>query len=103
MEAQSLRVQGLPVPEINEDDLKEIYYENYVSSFTYVPADLGEVPELRYRGNSNCGAELLGPIDGRGYLGVEGKVFNCGYWEEDLPECYVMNSTRKGVEFIGAF
>ena len=61
-----------------------IYYENFVASFDYVPADLGEVPDHRYRGTTTCGPQVLGEIDGSTFRDVEGSVSTCGYFQEDL-------------------
>lgn len=80
-----------------------IYYENYVTSFDYVPADLGEVPESRFRGTTSCGAEVLGSIDGETFREVEASELSCGFFQEDLQDYYIMNSTRKGVLFTSGF
>lgn len=80
-----------------------IYYENYVTSFDYVPADLGEVPEARFRGVTSCGEEILGEIDGKTFREVEASNLSCGFYQEDLQDYYIMNSTRKGVLFTSGF
>ena len=85
------------------DQLGEDYFENYVMNFDYIPSDLGTVPEARFRSTSSCGAEILGEIDGVSYSEVNALILPCGFYEEQLKEFYIMNSTRKGVEFNSAF
>lgn len=72
-------------------------------SFDYIPSDLGDVPEARFRSASSCGPEILGEIDGVSYAEVNAVKLPCGFYEEDLKEFYIMNSTRKGVLFNTAF
>ena len=75
-----------------------------MASFDYIPADLGKVPDARLRSSASCGKENLGLIDGKSFREVNASWrLNCGFWETDLPEFYIMNSTRKGVEFNSAF
>ena len=72
-------------------------------SFDYIPADLGQVPEARVRSSPSCGPEKLGEIDGVSFREVDAAKLNCGFYEVDLNDFYIMNSTRKGVEFNSAF
>ena len=51
----------------------------------------------------SCGANNLGLSDGIGYRYIEGCKLNCGYYEPDIDEYYIINSTRKGVKFEMAF
>ena len=88
---------------VETDALGEDYFENFVTSFDYIPADLGEVPEARVRASPSCGPEKLGEIDGLSFREVSAAKLNCGFYEDDLKEFYIMNSTRKGVEFNSAF
>ena len=72
-------------------------------SVDYIPRDLGDVPQARFRSTSSCGPEKLGEIDGVSYSEVNAAKLPCGFYEEDLQEFYIMNSSRKGVEFNSAF
>ena len=85
------------------DALGEDYLENFVTSWSYFPSDLGKVPLSRIRYTTSCGKENLGLIDGVGYTDVQGYKLPCGFYEVDSQEYYIMNSTRKGVEFRSAF
>ena len=88
---------------VETDALGEDYFENFVASFDYVPGDLGEVPEARLRSSASCGPEKLGEIDGLSFREVNAAKLACGFYEDDLKEFYIMNSTRKGVKFNSAF
>ena len=61
------------------------------------------MPSARFSATTSCGPEKLGLIDGFSFREVNSKKLNCGFWEEDLKEYYIMNSTRKGVLFNSAF
>ena len=74
-----------------------------MTSWDYYPSDLGKVPLSRIRYSTSCGKKNLGIIDGKGYSDVEGYKLPCGFYEVDSQEYYIMNSTRKGVEFRSAF
>ena len=85
------------------DALGEDYLENFVTSWSYYPSDLSKVPLSRIRYGTSCGKSNLGTIDGVGYNDVQGYKVPCGFFEVDSQEYYIMNSTRKGVEFRSAF
>ena len=61
------------------------------------------MPDTRLRSVASCGPEKLGDIDGVSFRDVQAIKLNCGFYEPDLKEFYIMNSTRKGVTFNSAF
>ncbi len=46
---------------------------------------------------------MLGKIDGLSYGEVQAEKLSCGFYNDDVQDFYIINSTRRGVEFRAAF